>query len=85
MLSQSVTEVGPRRRSGRVNDLSHVGGEFSDADQEYSFVETKTAGVNTTPSLHNMAETSPLTTGDLRGQQGRSKLRTNAASGINCS
>ena len=81
-LSQSVTEGGPRRRSGRVNnDVSYDGGEISDSDQE--LVEMRSSGVNTTPSLQNVADRSPLMAGDLRGQQGKSRLQTGGASGRN--
>ena len=80
-LSQSANESGPRRRSGRVNDSSYGGGDVSDSDNE--FVEVASSGVNTTASLYDMPDNSPPTVGDLRAQWGRSKPRTDGASGKN--
>lgn len=83
VLSQSPTESGSRLRSGRVNDSLYDGGEISDSDNESSFVEMVSSGVNTSASLYNRADTSSSRVGDLRGQQGQSKLQTGGTSGKN--
>ena len=74
VLSQSATQNGPRRRSGRFNDATD-GGEFS-SDDEYTFREVATTGVNTSQSLHNVADTSLSSVGGLHNQQGKSKQWT---------
>ena len=78
VLSQSANASVLRSRRGQVNSSMYDVGEVSDSDQEYSFVEMASSGVNTTASLHNMADTSPSAVGDLRG---KNKQRTGGASG----
>jgi len=76
LLSESGSRNGPRLRSGRANDSVHDD-EFSGSDDGYSFMEVATTGVNTTPGLHDMVDNkSPSKFGDLRSQQGKSKLWT---------
>ena len=71
--AQSSTRNGPRLRSVRVSDSTYDG-EFSGSDDEYTFTEVATAGVNTTPSLYNMADTSPAS--DRRTQTAKRKQWT---------
>jgi len=76
--SQSGARNGPRLRSVRANDSTYDV-EFSGSDDEYTFTEVATAGVNTSPSLYDMADRATASPSDRRTRAAKRKQWTGAS------